>query len=108
MKKITSRWVPHQLSDEQKRDFVVKIWRIFAMVSGDYVILLHMMRHGFTIGNPSHKSTNASCITEGESLTIVAGRDRFEPKTLFSIFFKSKGLVLIHPVDKYKTVDHSC
>ena len=105
MNKITS----HQLSDEQKQDFVVKIWRIFAMVPGDYVILLQMMRHeSFTIGNPDHKATNASWVTEGELPTIVARRGRFKSKTLFSVFFKSKGLVLIHGVDKGKTVDHRC
>ena len=33
--------------------------------------------------------------------------NRFEPKTLFSIFFKSNSPVPIHAVDKDKTVDHN-
>ena len=43
MKKITSCWIPHQLTDEQKQErmlnFVVEIWRNSVMVLGDYVIL---------------------------------------------------------------------
>ena len=38
----------HQLSDEQKQDFVMKIGRTLVMIPGNYVILLQVMRHGFT------------------------------------------------------------
>jgi hypothetical protein len=34
-------------------------------------------------------------------------RSKFEPKSLFSIFFKSNGPVLIYCVDKDKTIDHN-
>ena len=51
------------------------------------------------------KSTNASWVTEGESPTTVARRNRSEPKTIFSKFFKSNDPVLIHDIDKDKTVD---
>ncbi|CAF1032838.1 unnamed protein product, partial [Didymodactylos carnosus] len=44
-------------------------------------------------------STNASWVGEDESPTTIGRRGKFEPKTLFSIFFKSNGPVLIHAVD---------
>ena len=54
-----------------------------------------------------HKSINASWVTEGKSSTIVARRGRFEPKTLFSIFFKSNVPVLMHTVDEDKAMNDS-
>ena len=73
------------------------------MIPADYMILLQVMRHGFT----THKSTNASLISEDESSTIVAHQGRLQPKTLFSIFFKSIRSAFIHAVDKDKTMDHN-
>ncbi|CAF4613887.1 unnamed protein product, partial [Rotaria socialis] len=53
MKKVTSRWISHQLNDEQNQERV-RLCREnlanFVMVPGDYVILLQVMRRGFTIG----------------------------------------------------------
>ncbi|CAF4733155.1 unnamed protein product, partial [Rotaria socialis] len=53
MKKVTSRWIPHQLNDEQNQERV-RLCREnlanFVMIPGDYVILLQVMRRGFTIG----------------------------------------------------------
>ena len=33
-------------------------------------------------------------------------RNRFAPKTLFCIFFKTTGPVLIHPICRGETIDH--
>ncbi|CAF3373006.1 unnamed protein product [Rotaria socialis] len=53
MKKVPSRWIPQQLNDEQNQERV-RLCREnlanFVMVPGDYVILLQVMRRGFTIG----------------------------------------------------------
>ncbi|CAF3785706.1 unnamed protein product [Rotaria socialis] len=51
--KVTSRWIPHPLNDEQNQErvrFCRENLANFVMVPGDYVILLQMMRRGFTIG----------------------------------------------------------
>ena len=77
------------------------------MIPDGYGILLKVMKHGFTIGNCGHKSTNTSWAIEVESATTVACRCKFEPKTLFSIFIKSNRPVLIHAVGKDKTVNHN-
>ena len=57
---MISHWVPHQLRDEQNRDFAAKIWRNFGRISINYAILLQMMERGFTIGNPGLKLANVS------------------------------------------------
>ena len=110
MKKITSRWVPHQLTDEQKqervqlcRENLAKFrdgsWRLCDIITGDETWIYHRQIH--------RKSTNASWVGEDESPTTIVRRGKFEPKNLFSIFFKSNGPVLIHAVDEGKTIDHN-
>jgi histone-lysine N-methyltransferase SETMAR len=110
MKKVTSRWVPHQLTAEQKQErvklcrenlakFRAGSWRLCDIITGDETWIYHRQ-----IG---HKSTNASWIGEGQSPTTIVRRSKFEPKNLFSIFFKSNGPVLIHAVDEGETIDHT-
>ncbi|CAF3550480.1 unnamed protein product [Rotaria sp. Silwood1] len=110
MKKITSRWVPHQLTDEQKqervklcRENLAKFrdgsWRLCDVITGDETWIYHRQFH--------RKSTNASWVGEDETPTTIVRRGKFEPKNLFSIFFKSNGPVLIHAVDEGKTIDHN-
>ncbi|CAF1351121.1 unnamed protein product, partial [Didymodactylos carnosus] len=53
------------------------------------------------------KSSNATWISENEPPRTIVRRNRSEPKTLFCLFFKSNGPVLIHKIDKGKTVDHN-
>ena len=54
-----------------------------------------------------HKYKNASWLGEGESPTTAVRGSKFEGKTLFSIFFKSNGPILLHCVDEAKTIDHN-
>ena len=74
-------------------------WRLCDVITGDGTWIYHRQ-----IG---HKSTNTSCVGEGESPTTMVRRSKFEPKNVFSIFFKSNGAILIHSVDKGKTIDHN-
>ena len=52
------------------------------------------------------KSSNAAWTPIGGSSPTVARRSRFAPRTLFCIFFKTTGPVLIHYVDRGDTIDH--
>ena len=110
MKKVTSRWVPHQLNDEQKRErvrlcrenlskFRNGSWRLCEIITVDEVWIYHRQIH--------HKSTNTSWVAEGEPPPTIVRRNKFEPKKLFSIFFESNDSVLIHAVDEGKTIDHN-
>ncbi|CAF3874745.1 unnamed protein product [Rotaria sp. Silwood1] len=109
MKKITSRWVSHQLTDEQKqervklcRDSLAKFrngsWRLCDIIIGDETWIYHRQI--------DRKSTNASWVSEGESLTTIVRRNKFEPKILFFIFL-SNSSVVIPAVDEGKTIDHN-
>jgi histone-lysine N-methyltransferase SETMAR len=109
MKKVTSRWVPHELTDEQKQErvricrenlarFQSGSWRLCDIITGDETWIHHRQ-----IGR---KSTNKSWVGEGETPTTIVRRSKFEPRTLFCIFFKSNSPVLVHAVGKGKTIDH--
>ena len=110
LRKVTSRWVPHQLTAEQKKErvtlcrenlaeFRAGSWRLCDIITGDETWIYHRQ-----IG---HKSTNASWIAEGQLPATIVRRGRFEPKNLFCIFFKSNSPVLVHAVDKGETIDHT-
>ena len=107
MKKITSPWVPHQLTDEQKqqrcRENLTKFqdgsWQLYDIITGDETCIYHRQIH--------HKPTNASWLGQGESPTTIVRRNTFESKNFFSIFFKSNSPILIRAVDEDKTIDHN-
>ena len=74
MKKVTSRWVPHQLAHGQKQrvklcrensaKFQNGSWRLCDIITGDETWIYHRQTH--------YKSENASWFGEDESLTTVA------------------------------------
>ncbi|CAF3379437.1 unnamed protein product, partial [Rotaria sp. Silwood2] len=59
------------------------------------------------IGRPDRKSSNATWISGNELPRTVIRRNKSEPKSLFCLFFKSNGPILIHKVDKGKAIDHN-
>ncbi len=42
----------------------------------------------------------------GDPTPTVNRRNKFTPRTLFSIFFKSNGPVFIHRIERGQTIDH--
>ncbi|CAF1552172.1 unnamed protein product [Rotaria sp. Silwood1] len=109
MRKVTSRWVAHQLTDEQKQKrlricrqnlekFRNGTWHLCDVITGDETWIYHRQ-----IGR---KSSNATWVGANEPPRTIVRRNRFEPRTLFCFFFKSTGSLLIHKVDKGKTIDH--
>ena len=108
LNKVSSRWVPHELTPEQKENrvklckenlakFHSNSWRLCDIVTGDetWIYLRQVGR----------KQSNASWIGQGESPRTVVRRSQYEPKVLFSIFFKSTGPLLVHAVDKGIKID---
>lgn len=109
MNKVTSRWVPHQLTEKNLQDRVricqeilEKLksgnWRLCDIVTGDESWFYHRK-----IGT---KQSNASWVTEGQSPRTVVKRHHFEQKTMFSIFFKSNGVVHVTYLESGKTIDN--
>ncbi|CAF4619571.1 unnamed protein product, partial [Didymodactylos carnosus] len=74
-------------------------WRLCNIIPGDETWIYHRQIH--------RKSTNASWVGEDELPTTIVRRGKFEPKNLFSVFFKSNGPTLTHTVDEGKTIDHN-
>lgn len=88
LKKVTSRWVPHELTPEQKQQsmkicqenlekFREGLGRLCDIVAEDetWIYLRQVGR----------KQSNASWIGKGESTETAVRRSRYEPKVLFSI-----------------------
>jgi histone-lysine N-methyltransferase SETMAR len=98
MRKLTSRWVPHQLTAKNRQDRVDACrenlakfnegkWRLCDVITGDesWIYLRQ-------IGS---KAINSSWVAEGNSARTVVRRGLFEPKFMFSVFFRATGLVHI-------------
>ncbi len=107
--KITARYIPKHLTDFQRtkrvrvckenlEKFEKKIWRLCDVVTDDESWFNHK-----TIGR---KSSNAAWVAKGDPPPTVVRRNRFAPRTLFSIFLKSTGPILIHRIERGETVDH--
>ena len=109
LRKITARYVPKHLNDFQKAErvrickenlakFESGAWRLCDVVTGD-----ESWFHHTQIGR---KSSNSAWVTRGASPPTVVRHSRFSSNTLFSIFFKSTGPVLIDYVERGETIDH--
>ena len=109
LRKLASRWIPHELTKTQKRKrveicqknlakFKEGKWRLCDVITGDELWIYHR--------KIEKKAINGCWVNEGEMPKTVVKRDRFEPKSMFCVFFKTTGPVLIHCVDRGKTIDH--
>lgn len=109
MKKLTSRWVPHELSEKNRQDriricqqnlamFKESKWRLGDVITGDECVFHHRQ-----IGK---KQSNKSWVYEGEKPRIIVKPGRFEPKTMFSIFFRTTGVVHISYLKRGETINH--
>ena len=109
MSKRASRWIPHYLSDQNKRqrlqfakDMLAKLdsgqWRLDQIITGDESWFYHRK-----IGK---KNSNATWVVDGQEPATVVRRDRFERKTMFCVFFKTTGPLLVTYVEKGKTIDN--
>jgi histone-lysine N-methyltransferase SETMAR len=110
LRKVSSRYVPHLLTDENRatrvkyckenlafyRDGPGRLCDIF---TGDEVMI-----YWTQLGR---KSSNASWVGEGEAPRTVVKRSQFDNKTLFSIFFRTTGPVYVHAVNRGVSIDNS-
>ena len=104
MRKLVSRWVPHELTEKNRKDrvrmcqenlakFKDGTWRLGDVITGDEAWFYW-------------KQSNKSWVAEGEKAREVVRIGRFEPKNLFIIFFRASGIVHISYLDKGKTINH--
>ena len=63
------------------------------------------MNRGF-IEDKSERRINKKWVAEGENARTVVQIGRFESKNLFTLFFRTSGVVHISYLDKGKTIDH--
>ncbi|CAF2881198.1 unnamed protein product [Rotaria sp. Silwood2] len=109
LRKLIARYVPKLLNDFQRSErvrickenlakFQKETWRFCDVITGDESWFYHQQ-----IGR---KSSNAAWMSRGDPPPVVIRRSKFAPRTLFSIFLKSNGSVLIHHMGRGQTMDH--
>ena len=108
LRKVASRYVPHFLSEKNRKDrvriceynldkFKSGSWRLCDVVTGDESIFFWKQ-----IGR---RQSNASWVAKGESPRTVIKRSQFDDKTMVCIFFSTKGVETITYWDKGNTID---
>lgn len=109
MRKRKSRWVPYELKPKHKQkrlDFAKAMLeefqsgrlRLDAIITGDECWFYHRKIR--------KAQSNSSWRRSDEEPDTLVRRDRFEAKTMFSIFFRSTGVVQITYLEKGVTVDN--
>ena len=105
VRKISVRWVPHLLTDEQKRQQVkvaIKLLQIFPkydkkqfanFVTGDETLV-----HYF---EPVRKVSNKIWTTKHSKCPIIAKRSLSAKKVFYAIFFSGEGVAIKVPVKKH-------
>lgn len=107
-RKVISRWVPHLLNDLQKAKRVESCkynlakfnggqWRLCDVITGDESWIYYRR-----IGR---KQSNASWVAPGQPPRTVVRRNRFEPKSMITVFFRTTGPVLIDCMEKGQTIN---
>ena len=109
VRKISARWVPHLLTDEQKRQRVKvaikKLLRMFPkydkkqfpnIVTGDKTWV-----HYF---EPVRMVSNKIWATKHSKRPIIAKRSLSTKKVLYAIFFSDEGVAIKVPVKKGKSI----
>ena len=108
LRKITSRWVPHEMTPRQKQErvricrenldrFLRNSWRLCDIITGD--------ESWFYLRQIGRKTSNSQWVGEDERPKTIVRRSQHAPKMLFSIFFKSTGPLWIHALDRGQTLD---
>ncbi|CAF1170428.1 unnamed protein product [Rotaria sordida] len=101
LRKITSRWVPHQLTNEQRQHRVNiclenlqkienGLWKLYDIVTSDETWIYHR--------KIKSKEQSKAWVKKDESPSTQVKIQQFEKKTMFVIFFMTNGPVLIHEV----------
>ncbi len=101
LRKISSRWVPHQLTQEQRQrrvniclenlqKFENGTWRLCDIVTGDETWIYHR--------KIKSKQDSKAWVSKEEGPPTQIRRQLFEEKTMFVIFFMTNGSILLHQV----------
>ena len=108
VRRISARWVPHLLTDEQKRQWVKVAKKLLQMfpkydkkqfanvVTGDETWV-----HYF---EPVRKVSNKIWATKHSKRPIIAKRSLSTKKVLYAIFFSGEGVAIKVPVKKGKSI----
>jgi histone-lysine N-methyltransferase SETMAR len=107
MRKLTSRWIPHNLTAKNRKERVEACkenlakfesgkWRLSDVVTSDEFC--------FYWRQIDKKRSQASWVGENEKPRTVVKRDRYEPKSVITVFFKTTGLVHLDCLDNAYTI----
>jgi histone-lysine N-methyltransferase SETMAR len=109
LRKLASRYIPHHLSDENRQQRVQSCKENLAYYRDGPGRLSNILTEDevyIYFRQIGRKSSNACWIGKGEKPKTVVRRGNFDSKRMFSIFFRSTGIVLVHMLERAKTMNN--
>lgn len=108
LRKISSRWVPHCLTQAQRQQRVdictenlrkleEGTWRLSDIVTGDETWIYHR--------RIKSKEESKAWVPMGASPVTEVRRQPFERKTMFVVFFMTNGPLMVHEIPSKTTVN---
>ena len=108
VRKISARWVPHLLTDKQKRQRVKVAKQLLQMFPKyDKKQFANVVTGDETWGHyfePVRKVSNKIWTTKHSKHPIIAKRSLSTKKVLYAIFFSGEGVAIKVPVKKGKSI----
>ena len=107
VRKISARWVPHLLTDEQKRQRVKVAKKLLQFPKYDKKQFANVVTGDETwvhYFEPIRKVSNNIWATKHSKRPIIAKRSLSTKKVLYAIFFSGEGVAIKVPVKKGKSI----
>lgn len=107
LRKLTSRWIPHELSDQNRQLRLEICKENLARISESKIRLNDVItgdESWFYWRQIGKKQSNMSWVGDGQKPKTIVKRGRYEKKNLFCIFFKASGPLLSHCVKLQRSI----
>ena len=99
LRKLTSRWIPHELSDKNRQLRLEICKENLARISESKIRLNDVItgdESWFYWRQIGKKQSNMSWVGDGQKPKTIVKRGHYEKKNLFCIFFKASDPLLSH------------
>jgi len=109
LRKLASRWVPHQLSAKNRQDRLNFCKEMLGRIESGQVRLDQIVTGDecwIYFRQIAKRASSRAWTAPGQAPPTIVKRGLYEKKCMFVVFFRTTGPVLVHCLEKGKTIDH--
>jgi len=109
LRKLASRWVPNQLSTKNRQDRLNFCKEMLGRIESGQVRLDQIVTGDecwIYFRQIAKRASSRAWTAPGQAPPTIVKRGLYEKKCMFVVFFRTTGPVLVHCLEKSKTIDH--